>query len=129
MGKIIILLILPLLAVIFYLLYINGYLVTSAKRAVLFVGSLRGNKATFSSCTGYMRRIVRFRSSRTYRFLLDAELTKGEIVIELLDAARQQVVRLNSRSSSAAVSVEKGKRYYLVFHFQSASGKYTLSWD
>ena len=104
-------------------------MVTSAKTAVSFVGSLRGNKAAFSSCNGYMKRIVRFKEDKSYSFVLEAELTKGEITVELLDSAKQPIMCLSSNNPRAALALEKNKRYYLVFRFSSATGKYTLSWD
>ena len=118
-----------ILAGIIYLLYINGYLVTNAKRAVVFVGSMRGNKATFSSCTGYIKRIVRFKVNKTYTFTLETELTKGEMTVDLLDSNKQEIICLNSYNRSATIAVEKYKRYYLVFRFKSATGKYVLNWE
>nr|MDE7297452.1 hypothetical protein [Lachnospiraceae bacterium] len=64
----------------FYLLYINGWMIINAKRAVMYIGSRRGNQATFSSCTGYIKRVVRFRESRTYHFTFEPELSAGEVI-------------------------------------------------
>ena len=38
-------------AAVMWLLYINGYMVMSSKRAVSFVGSDRGRRASFTACT------------------------------------------------------------------------------
>ena len=54
---------LVIMGIAFYFLYINGYLVTNAKRAVMYIGSLGGRKATFTSCTGYTKRVIKFRES------------------------------------------------------------------
>jgi len=121
--------ILAIAAGLTYLLYINGYLVLQSKRAVMFVGSMRGCKATFSSCTGYLKRVTKFESDGVRTFTLDAELTKGEMWVELLDADKNEILRLDSKNTSAAIAVESRKRYYLVFRFESASGKYLLSSD
>ena len=40
------------MGIVSYWLYINGYLMTNAKRAVMYVGSMRGRKASFTACTG-----------------------------------------------------------------------------
>lgn len=127
MGKTIILLL--IIGVVFYLLYINGFLTVQSRRAILYVGSLKGNSARFSSCTGYSKRVIRFRDSRTYCVFFDSELTKGDISAEILNPAKQTVVCLNCNTPTGRINVEKGKRYYLLIHFQSATGRYTLSWD
>ena len=112
----------------FYLLYINGYLVTNAKRAVMYVGSMRGKKASFTACTGYTKRVVRFKESETVRFVFDLDVSKGEVTMELLDGAKRCILRLDDIRRSADIQVEANKRYYLVFRFKSASGNYLLSW-
>ncbi len=117
------------ISVLLYLLYIFGFLVVNNKRAVTYVGSMRGNQAVFSSCTGCIRRVVRFREEKTYAVTLETELTAGEMSVELLDSGRRQLLCLNSGSRSAAIPVEKGRCYTLVFRFASATGKYILHWD
>ena len=121
--------ILGIIGIAAYLLYISGFLTIQAKRAVLYVGSPRGTKARFSSCSGYIRRIVRFKNSAAYRIVLDSELTAGDISAEFLDSAKQPVLRLNGRTRNGIINAEKRKRYYLVVCFRSATGSYALSWD
>lgn len=121
-----------LLFLFFYLLYINGYMVINAKRAIMFVGSIRGKdscKARFSSCSGYMKRVIRFDESRSYNFVLVPELTEGELVVEILDSNKQNIMKLDAYNRYANIVVDKKKRYYLVFNFQSASGSYELDWN
>ena len=127
MGKAIILLL--IIGIVFYLLYINGFLTVQTKRAILYVGSLKGNSARFSSCTGYSKRVIRFRDSRTYCVFFDSELIKGNVSVEILNSAKQTVVCLNSNIPNGSINVEKGKKYYLLIRFQSATGSYTLSWN
>jgi len=126
-GKAIILLL--IIGIAFYLLYINGFLTAQSKRAVLYIGSLKGNSAKFSSCTGYTKRVIRFRDSRTYCVVFESVLTGGNVSVEILNSAKQTVTCLNSNTPNDNINVEKGKRYYLVVHFQSATGSYTLSWE
>ena len=48
--------------VLFYFLWVNGYMILNAKRALLFVGSLRWkNKCEvfFSSCSGYVKKVIK----------------------------------------------------------------------
>jgi len=47
--------------VLFYFLWVNGYMILNAKRALLFVGSLRGKnkcEVSFSSCSGYVKKVI-----------------------------------------------------------------------
>lgn len=111
---------------LFVFLYNQGYMVLKSTSAVTFIGSTRGNSARFTSCSGYMKRIIRFKADGTYTFLLDAELSKGDMSIELLDSAKQKIMLLNCANRSASITVEKKKKYYLVIDFKSATGRYAL---
>ena len=127
MGKVIILLL--AIGTVLYLLYINGYLAAQTKRALFYLGSLKGNKARFSSCTGDTKRVLRFKQDSICHLSFAPALTRGEVSIEILDSAKQSVICLDSDTRSGDFPVEKGKRYYLVVHFQSATGSYSLNWD
>ncbi len=118
--------------ILFYVLYIYGYMVINAKRAMKFIGSIRGYdscKASFTSCDGFMKRVMRFEANKTYRFKLQTELTKGAVSVEILDSKKQKLLELNSAKPSDSIDVYKGERYYLVVRFQSASGKFELRWN
>ena len=117
------------LGVGFYLLYNSGYLILNSKRAVMYVGSKRGKKAKFTSCTGFTRRVIRFKETRTYRFDFDCALTAGTVSVELLDSSKKPVLTLDETNPSAAAKMERGKRYDLVCRFKGASGEYTLDWN
>ena len=112
-----------------YGLYLGGFLAVQSKRAVLFVGSLKGNSARFSSCTGFTRRVIRFRDSRPYSVTFSPELTGGSVSLEILDSAKQRVLCLDGSIPGGSVPAEKGKRYYLVIRFQSATGSYSFCWN
>ena len=113
----------------YFLLYTNGLMWMHRKRAMFYIGSLKGNGASFSSCTGYTKRIIKFEDSRRYRLSMKTELTKGDVSVEILDSKKKLVIRLGSNSKSGSFHAEKGKRYYLVVRFKSATGKYELHWD
>lgn len=128
--KIVILLI--CLGVVFYILYAQGIMVVNSKTAVMFLGSIRGNghcSASFTSCSGKMKRVIKFKESKTYRFILTSELEKGEMDVMVLDSLKQPVMTLNYMQPSGVIEVDKKKRYYLVFSFKEASGKYELKWE
>ena len=113
----------------FYFLYINGYLVTNAKRAVMYIGSLVGRKANFSSFTGYTKRVIKFKESGSVHFNLALEISKGEVTMELLDTNKQCILQLSNTQPSSVIQIDAKKRYFLVFRFKSASGSYLLTWE
>lgn len=120
---------LPLFLVIaFWVLYTNGFLVLSSKRALTFIGTRQGREASFTACTGQIKRVVRFSESRMFHFAFSPELTRGEVSMELLDHGTQ-LLALDSSAQTGTASVEKGRAYTLVIRFRSASGKYTLHWN
>ena len=115
-----------LMAGIFLILYNSGYMIVKSLSAVTFIGSTKGNSARFSSCNGYMKRVIKFKEEGTYTFVLDAELSKGDMSVELLDSTKQKIMQLNCSNRSASITVEKKKKYYLVINFKSATGRYAL---
>ena len=123
------LLLIPAAAAGMWLLYQNGLMVVNSKRAVSFVGSDRGRRASFTACTGTIRRIVRFSQSKSLRMVFSPVLTKGSVAVELLDSRKQSLLRLDETCPTGSIFVEKGQRYHLVFHFQSATGEYFLQMD
>lgn len=115
-----------LMAGIFIFLYDRGYMVVKSLSAVTFIGSSKGAGANFTSCSGYIKRIVRFRESGTLYYYLDAELSKGDILVELLDSGKHSIMKLNRENYHASITVESKKKYYLVVNFKSATGRYSL---
>lgn len=127
MAEIVLLIIMAvLMLLIFLFLYDRGYMVHKTMSAVTFLGSSKGNGASFSSCSGSMKRVIRFREDSTYTFTLDAELSQGSISVELHDSAKRKIMKLNPANRNASVAVEKRKKYFLVITFIAATGKYTL---
>ena len=117
------------MGIVMYLLYSNGRMVLSSKSAVTFIGSNRGKSATFSGCSGSIKRIVRCREDREYRFFLDAALTKGDMSVTLLGPDKRELLRLTESMPQGSVTLEKGTRYTLVLRFRSATGRYALQWN
>lgn len=121
-----------LLAVTLYFLYVNGYMVTSVKRAVKFIAPFSGRKqyfkASFSFCDGYVKRVLKFRQSAAYQFVLQSALTKGYISMEITDKNKNRLLLLDSGHSSGEIKADVHKRYYLVSKFENASGRLEPSW-
>ena len=109
-----------------HLLYTNGYLTISAKRALLYVGSLKGDRARFSSCTGYIKRVIRPKESGTRHFSFTAQTSSGEVWAELFDEEKQRLMHLDRDDQHAAVFLTAPGRYVLVIRFKRATGTYSL---
>ena len=111
-----------------YLLYMNGLIPITVKSTVMFIGSTKCKKATFTSCNGYIKRIVRLEGDRAYTFILDSKLTAGSMSVELIDKNKQTVLQLDEMKKTETVVVQKDMRYTLIIRFHSASGQYELDW-
>jgi hypothetical protein len=111
----------------FVFLYSQGYMVFKSMRSATFVGSMKGNSAKFSACSGYMKRVIKFKEDGICTFVLDAELSKGDMSVELIDSAKRKIMQLNCANPRATISVEKKEKYQLVIHFSSATGRYTIT--
>ena len=96
--------------------------------SLMNITSMDCKRSRFSRCSGYMKRVARFKEDRVYHFTLDLDLSKGDFWVELLDPNGSTVVRLDRNNLSASCEMSSNERYRLVFHFRSASGSYTLSW-
>ena len=121
-----------LLLIVFYLLYINGYLITQVKKAAMFVGKIGGNgmcRAKFSYCSGYIKRIVKFKESREYDFTLNSDLSIGEFTAELIDSSKHIIFKLDCNHPCGFVIADSKARYYLILRFKSASGNFELKWN
>ena len=127
MEKVVLLIVLSVAMLgIFVFLYNQGFMISKAISAVSFVGSAKGNSAKVTSCTGYIKRVIRFKADGTYTFALDAELSKGEMSVEILDSTKQKIMQLNCSNQEASITVEKNRKYYLLINFKSATGRYVI---
>ena len=99
-----------LMAGIFLILYNSGYMIVKSLSAVTFIGSPKGTGANFTSCSGYIKRIVRFKESGTLHYYLDADLSRGDIFVEILDSKKQSIAKLTRENNHASISVENRKK-------------------
>ena len=70
----------------------------------------------------------RFYESRTYTFVLDAQLSKGDVELQLLDKEKQPLLKLNRQLMSQTIDLDGKSRYYLRWEFKEATGKCELRW-
>lgn len=120
------------LPILCYLLWINGYMVLNKKRAVLFTGSILGKnrcKVRFSSCNGFVKKIIKFSDSRSYQFNFSNHITKGNVSIEILNKNKEIILNLSPSVPTGILDVNKKEKYYLVLKFDKADGEYKLTWN
>lgn len=114
------------LAGLYVFLYNRGYMVVKSYSAAVFVGSARGTGARFTSCNGSLKRLLRFPEEGIHTFFLDAELSKGDMSVELLNSDQQRMMKLDCVNNRASVSVERNKKYVLIVNFKAATGRYSI---
>ena len=117
------------MAGIFLFLYNSGYMAVKLLSAVTFIGSSKGTGAKFTSCNGSIKRILRFKESGTFHYVLDAELSKGDMFVEILDSGKHSIMKLSRENNHASITVERKKKYFLVVNFKSATGRYSIIWE
>lgn len=120
------------LILVFYLLYINGLLIFSAKTAAIFAGYVRRNgnaQLRFAACSGRIKRVIRFRDPGIYHFTYRSEISDGTVAVKVLDAKRREVISCMGTNYETKLEVEREKRYYLVFLFRNATGKCSVIWE
>lgn len=115
---------------VIYLLYCKGIAVSRSIAAILFVfrRSRDADRATLDSCTGWLSHVGRFHESRTYQFTFDAQLSKGNAEVILLDEKKQQLMKLNRQSPTGIIDLDAKSRYYLRWEFKNVTGKCELRW-
>lgn len=121
-----------LILFIAYVLYINGYGSFSNKSALMYIGSMPENnkcKAKFVSCTGTVKRVVKFKENKDYQFCLKPNLSQGSFTVELQNKEKQTLIALSESKPIAKIEVYSKQRYYLVFRYKSATGDYMLNWE
>ena len=116
-----------------YILYINGFLVIRAMSALVFLSTTRWwstrPSAKVRSCTGFARKVLKFKESRTYHFSFTSELSKGSITAEIQGRNKETLLLLDGDNTSGVLDVKAGERYYLVVRFKGATGNFELSWS
>lgn len=120
----------PVFGFAVYKMYCSGLAVTKSIMALLFVfdPGKDGDRVRLDSCTGWVSHVGRFRESRTYEFVLDARLTKGDVEVLLLNQKKTPLLRLNKWHSVACAELDGSRRYFLRWEFSNAAGDCELHW-
>ena len=110
--------------------YLRSIAVSKSIAAILFVfrPGRDADRVTLGSCSGWVKHMGRFSESRTYKFILDTQLSTGEVEVILLDAKKELLMKLNRQSPSGKIDLDAKNRYYLRWAFKGATGKCELRW-
>lgn len=111
--------------------YWGAVAVVKCIRAVVFTfhPGRDGNKATLTSCTGWVRHMARLYENRTYTFVLNARLAKGDAEVVLLDKNKQPLLKLTPQTPTHTITLDAAENnYYLRWEFKRASGSCELRW-
>ncbi len=123
----------PVIVVVLWLLYSNGYMYSQSKSALTFTGDGKGrkNRMGFSvtRCNGHISRVLKIQEDGLYRFDLDADLSAGGVQFQVLNRDKQPVLTLNPDTVRGRVQLEKGKRYFVKLQFIHTSGTCAASWE
>lgn len=128
-----ILLFIAIFAVVYafiYILYCQGFAVLRRTSAIIFVfrHGKNADKAILDSCTGWLKHAGRFGESKTYEFFLDAQLSKGNVEVILMDRKKQPLMKLTPQYPTCKIELDVRNRYYLRWEFKGATGKCELRW-
>jgi hypothetical protein len=113
------------LVLLLFALYYLGVISVDVKRSTMYIGTMRGDRALFRSCTGYTRRRLRFREASTVTFTLNLALTAGSVSLEITDGSRT-LLQLDGQNPSGAITVPAGSACTQIIRFDGASGEYTI---
>lgn len=110
--------------------YFRSVAVSKSITAILFVfrPGREADQVTLDSCTGWVKHMGRFFESRTYEFTLDAQLSKGDAEVVLLDAEKELLMKLDQQFPRGKIDLDAKSKYYLRWKFEGATGKCELRW-
>lgn len=111
--------------------YPPGMVVYKSIAALVFVfrPGFDRDTATLRSCSGWVEHALHCPGAGEYGFWLDCRFTKGNAWIELRDAQKRMVLRLDPETSEGCVRLQAGEGYFLHLELTDASGEFELRWQ
>ncbi len=120
-----------LILALFYLLWINGHMLFNRKRAGLFTASFPEKnrcQATFSACSGYVKKVIKFGQKRRYAFCFSGQISKGCASVCVENQHKETLLHLTPDQPTGWLDVQAKNRYILVLKFEKAAGKLQIEW-
>ena len=114
------------LILVFYLLYINGLLIFSAKTAAIFAGYVRRNgnaQLRFAACSGRIKRVIRFRDPGDLPFYISFGNIRWNGCGKGSGCKKAEVISCMGTNYETKLESRKGKEVYLVFSVQKCDGE------
>ena len=117
------------ITILTYLLWTRGLLVIQSKIAVAFIGRRGENHwgAGVTSCTGFTKRVLPLEKGKQYRFILEHNITSGNITVEI--ACGKNVVRTFDKINLSSTLNAGDGIYIVTTRFKKANGEYLLKWE
>lgn len=121
-------------ASLFYIFYRNGYGVVNRKSALFYMCFPRWGKRKnaieekFSSCNGYVKRVIRLSPRKRYQFVFTSSTTKGTVFVEIYGRKNELIAQLSGKQPCTVISTEKCTRFPVVTKFIKADGVCKLAW-
>ena len=107
-----------------------GIMQVKSMTAVLFVGIRYKSpfSVTMKKCNGYLKKTFYINSNEQCVLNFNSEMTSGNVKIEVLDSNKNTVFVLSNDKKEETLKSDKNAKYYLIFKFDDASGKFTFAW-
>lgn len=86
------------------------------------------HRATVIGCSGFIKRVLKFKEKREHTFILNAAISKGALSINILDSNKTVVLMLDNETKQGSIMANQNERYYLVINYDKTEGNYELSW-
>lgn len=111
--------------------YPPGMMIYKSIAAVVFIFSPGFDRdfATLRSCSGWVEHVLYYPGAGEYQFFLGCPFAKGSAWVELRDAKKQVVLRLDQTSGRGRAELSAEGGYVLHWEFMDASGKCELGWQ
>lgn len=119
--------------VLVYCIYRSGYGQVKSIRAITYLGTM-GNgrknyhKASVIGCSGWVKRVIRL-EDRLYLFQLDASVTKGDLMVEVLDRDKRILLSLTPINNRGSFFANAKECYRLVIRYRKMDGQYRVWWE
>ena len=117
------------LAVFSYFSWIRGIMVVKSMLSVAFIGKRGKNYwgASFTSATGYTKRVIPFEKGSRYKLTYEENISGGNFYVEI-NCGKDMVRRFAENNSTTLLDIADGQ-YTVTTKFKKASGDYTLKWE
>ncbi|MCL2055482.1 MAG: hypothetical protein FWG90_13765 [Oscillospiraceae bacterium] len=80
-------------------------------------------------CSGYLKKAFYINANEKCVLHFDSEMTDGNVTVEIVDSEKNIISILSNDNKNAVLKSDKKAKYYLVFKFNKATGKFSFGWE